>query len=207
METSLTNKEYLKDKTEYTGVHPQKFALWLAMASMSMFFAALTSALLVKKGDYNYWEGFTLPGVFFFSTITVIATSISLHLALRAYRKASFARFRSFLVLGFVLAFMFLGLQLLGWKALMDGGMTLTYNLSGSFVYVLTAMHGLHLIGGLVALLIFIVFAWRSRFDPIFELRNIINPKRQLNLELLVSYWHFVDILWIYLYIFLYINY
>ena len=60
MNLTLSEKEILKEKTEYTGVHPQKFALWIAMASMSMFFAALTSALLVKKGDYLRLKSVTL---------------------------------------------------------------------------------------------------------------------------------------------------
>lgn len=207
MNPSLTEKEFLKQRTEYTGVHPQKFGLWIAMASMSMFFSALTSALLVKKGDFNSWENFKLPGVFFFSTLAVIATSIAMHASLIQYRKANFVLFRRLLALGFALACLFLGLQLLGWKTMVDGGMTLTYNLSGSFVYLITAMHGLHIIGGLVVTLVFLVFAIRARRDPLFELKNIINPKRQLNLELLVSYWHFVDVLWVYLYIFFYLNY
>jgi cytochrome c oxidase subunit 3 len=207
MDSSLSDKAYLKERTEYTGVHPQKFGLWIAMASMSMFFAALTSALLVKKGDFNAWENFRLPGVFFFSTITVIATSVAIHYSLIQYRKANFASFRGMLVLSFVLGCLFLLLQLIGWKTMVDGGMTLTYNLSGSFVYLITAMHGLHILGGLITLLVFLIFAHRSRRDPIYELRSIINPKRQLNLELLVSYWHFVDILWVYLYIFFFINY
>ena len=85
--------------------------------------------------------------------------------------------------------------------------MTITENLSGSFIYVITAAHGVHIIAGLVVMLVFIVHAFRNRKDPIYELRDIINPKRQLNLELLVSYWHYVDAVWVYLYVFLYLNY
>src|SRR5436190_16568107 len=94
MAITLSEKDILKDKTEYTGVHPQKFALWIAMASMSMFFAALTSALLIKKGDYRSWENFTFPTVFFFSTVTVISLSICIHVALINYRKSNFGLFR-----------------------------------------------------------------------------------------------------------------
>lgn len=85
--------------------------------------------------------------------------------------------------------------------------MTLTGTLSASFIYLITAMHGLHIALGLLVTLVFLIFAIRSRKDPIFELRDIINPKRQLNLELLVSYWHYVDAVWVYLYIFFLLNY
>ena len=107
----------------------------------------------------------------------------------------------------FVLSLLFLGLQLEGLHKLNEMGLPLAGNLSGSFVYLLAYTHAAHIIGGLVVTLFFLVFAIRSRKDPIYELRDIINPKRQLNLELLVSYWHFVDIIWVYLYFFLILNY
>lgn len=207
MQVALNDKNMLNEKTEYTGIHPQKFALWIAMASMSMFFAALTSALLVKKGDYQVWENFRLPVVFLYSTIVIIATSVTMQLSLRAYRKAEFTTFRWLLIASFVLGCLFLGLQLEGWKVLKAMGFTLQGNLSGSFLYVIPGAHGAHIIIGLLVTLVFIVSAIRSRKDPIYELRNIINPRRQLHLELLVSFWHYIDAVWIYLYIFFYINY
>lgn len=207
MELTLSEKDILKENTEYTGVHPQKFALWIAMGTMTMFFAALTSALLIKKGDFRVWENFRLPSIFFYNTLVIIGVSVSMHLSLINYRKAKFTMFRVLLSTSFVLACAFLGLQLLGWQILQNMGMHLTTNLSGSFIYLLTSMHGLHIVGGLVVTLIFLVNAFRARRDPIYELRNIINPKRQLNLELLVSYWHFIDIVWVYLYVFFYLNY
>lgn len=207
MEVTLGEKDILKQKTEYTGIHPQKFALWLAMASMTMFFAALTSALLVKKGDFRSWESFRLPNVFLFSTITVIGVSATIHAALVCYRKTKFAAFRWLMFTSFLLAVLFLILQFLGWLSLKAMGMTLTGTISASFIYLITAAHGVHIIGGLVVMLIFLVFAIKERNDPLYELRDIINPKRQLNLEMLASYWHFVDIVWVYLYIFFVMNY
>ena len=207
MNVTLSEQDLLKEKTEYTGVHPQKFALWIAMASMSMFFAALTSALLVKKGDFRSWENFKLPTVFFFSTLAVISVSICIHAALISYRKAKFTQFRWLMFFSFLLGCLFLVLQLQGCHVMQQGGMTLTENLSGSFIYLITSAHGLHIIVGLVVMLIFLINAFRNRKDPIYELRDIINPKRQLNLELLVSYWHYVDAVWVYLYVFFYLNY
>lgn len=207
MQAALNEKDILKEKTEYTGVHPQKFALWLAMASMTMFFAAITSALLVKKGDFRVWENFRIPTVFAYSTATVVGVSVTIHAALYFYRKAKFVAFRWLMVLSFLLGSLFLGLQYIGWQMLTDMGMTLTGTISASFVYLITSVHGAHIVGGLVAMFFFLVFAIRSRKDPIYELRNIINPKRQLNLEMLAAYWHFVDIVWVYLYVFLLMNY
>lgn len=205
MDVTLNEKQ-IKDKPG-SGVHPQKFALWLALASMTMFFAALTSAVLVKKGDYKVWENFRLPATFLYSTAVIIGLSVVIHLSLITYRQARFALFRSLLFFSFLLGCLFLFLQYTGWIALKQMGFPLTGNVAGSFIYILTASHGVHIIGGLVATALFLFFAFRARKDEIFELRNIINPKRQLHLEMLVTYWHFVDIVWVYLYVFLLVNY
>ena len=207
MELTLNDKKTLRDETEYTGVHPQKFALWIGMGAMTMFFAALTSALLIKKGDFRVWENFRLPVVFFYSTLIIISLSVTMQLSLMSYRKAKFAQFRWLLFVSFILGLAFLGMQLKGWAVLKEMGLPLTANLSGSFIYLITSMHGVHIIVGLLVTLVFLAFAIRSRKDPIYELRDIINPKRQLNLELLVSFWHYIDAVWVYLFIFFYLNY
>jgi cytochrome c oxidase subunit 3 len=203
----LDEQNFGKDKTEYTGVHPQKFALWLAMASMTMFFAALTSALIVKKGDFKAWESFKIPSIFLYSTFAVILVSVLMQTALHFYRKAKFTAFRYTLTAASLMAFVFIGLQLGGWMIMKANGLSITSTVSASFIYLISSAHGVHLIIGLIATLLFLIGAIRSRKDPIYELRDIINPKRQLNLELLVGYWHYVDAVWVYLYIFFLLNY
>jgi len=207
MQITLGDKEALKGKTEYEGVHPQKFMLWIAMASMTMFFAAITSALLIKKGDFRAWENFRLPNIFIFSTITIISVSVTMQLALNNYRKARFAAFRWLLSASFVLACAFLIMQVTGWHILTAMGWPINGNVAGQFVYLITATHGAHILAGLGVTLVFLIGAIRSRKDPIYELRDIINPKRQLHLEMLVSFWHFIDAVWVYLYVFFILNY
>lgn len=207
MDYTLSDKDVLKERMEYTGIHPQKFLLWLAMASMTMFFGALTSALIVKKADIQTWENFRLPTVFIYSTIAVVAVSVLMHFSLIQYRKAKFGLFRVLFSIAFVMAILFLGLQYLGWKQLEAIGMTLDGNISGSFIYLITSLHGLHIVIGLLITLIFLANAIRSRKDPIYELSNIANPKRVFNLEMLVTFWHYIDAVWVYLYVFLYFNY
>ncbi|MFN8285673.1 MAG: cytochrome c oxidase subunit 3 [Chitinophagales bacterium] len=207
MNVALSDKSVIQEKQEDTGVHPQKFALWLAIASMTMFFAALTSALLVKKGDYQVWENFELPGIFKLSTATIVLLSVCIHASLISYRKAKFGLFRWLLFFSLLLGLAFLAMQVYGWEILKQMGFPLTGNIAGSFIYLITASHGVHIIGGLMVTLMFLFFAIRSRKDPIYELRDVINPKRQLRLEMLVTYWHFVDAVWVYLYIFFLLNY
>jgi cytochrome c oxidase subunit III len=197
----------LKENTEYTGIHPQKFALWLGMAGMTMFFAALTSALILKKGDFRTWENFKLPSVFMLSTLLIISVSVSMHLALRSYRAAKFAQFRWLFFVSFILGIVFLISQWMGFSALKAMGFPLTGNISGQFVYALASIHGVHIALGLLVTLIMVVKAIRARKDPQYEMSNIVNPKRRLHLELLAGYWHYIDIVWIYLYVFFYFNY
>ena len=202
--------EYMKDlkkNTEYTGVHPQMFGLWLAMAGMTMFFAALTSALILKKGDFRSWENFKLPNVFMLSTVVIVMLSVTMHAALVSYRKAKFTAFRWLFLGGFVLGVTFLFTQWLGFVALKDMGFPLTGNIAGQFIYMLAVVHGLHIAIALLITLVALIKAVRARKDPLFELKNIINPKRQLQMKLLVTFWHYIDIVWIYLYLFFYFNY
>ena len=197
----------LKQNTEYTGVHPQKFGLWLAMASMTMFFAALTSALILKKGDFKSWENFKLPNIFLLSTVVIISLSVAMHGALICYRRARFTAFRWLFFLGFLLGIVFLLAQWMGFRALAAIGFPLTGNIAGQFIYLVASLHGLHIVIALMITLIVLILAVRARKDQLFELRNIINPKRKLQMELLVTFWHYIDIVWIYLYVFLYLNY
>lgn len=197
----------LKRNTEYTGIHPQMFGLWLAMASMTMFFAALTSALILKKGDFKTWENFRLPDVFMFSTLLIVLVSVFMHGALVSYRKAKFTAYRWLFAVGFILGVAFLFSQWMGFKALKQMGFPLTGNISAQFIYLLAIAHGFHIFITLLVTLVMLFKAIRARKDPIFELRNIINPKRKLQMQLLVTFWHYIDIVWIYLYVFFYFNY
>ena len=197
----------LKRRTEYTGIHPQMFGLWLAMASMTMFFAALTSALILKKGDFKSWENFRLPNVFMMSTAVIVMLSVMMHAALICYRKAKFETFRWLFSGAFVLGLVFLLTQWRGFVALKDIGFPLTGNISGQFIYMLAIAHGFHIVIALLVTSVVLIKAVRARKDPLFELKNIINPKRKLQMELLVTFWHYIDIVWIYLYVFFYFNY
>lgn len=202
--------EYMKDlkkHTEYTGVNPKMFGLWLAMAGMTMFFAALTSALILKKGDFRSWENFKLPNVFMLSTLVIIMLSVTMHGALVSYRKAKFTAFRWLFFGGFVLGLVFLFTQWMGFVALKDMGFPLTGNIAGQFIYLLAVVHGFHIAIALLVTLVALIKAVMARRDPQFELKNIINPKRKLQMELLVTFWHYIDIVWIYLFLFFYFNY
>ena len=167
--------------------------LWIGMGSILMFFAGLTSAYIVRKAEGN-WLDFSIPDSFIFSTITIILSSVLLMLAKKNIKKNNMPFI--FVIGGLVLGLTFAVFQINGWNELIQEGVFLTgegSNVSGSFLYVITLSHLLHLFGGLVVL--------------IFVLVNVLNKKysssNHFGFDLATTYWHFLGILWVYLFLFL----
>jgi cytochrome c oxidase subunit 3 len=193
------------DKNNKNGfIHPFKVILYISMASILMFFAITTSALLVKKGDVVSWEQFKLPSIFYISTVILIVSSALMHYSKNLYKEARFTASKTFMVLSIMVSLLFIYTQYLGFNTLNEIGMPLTGNASGSFVYVIVGAHALHIIGGLVFSFIILAKSFIKKDD--FQTKTI-NAKRLLSLELLTIYWHFIDFIWIYLFIFFYFNY
>lgn len=178
-------------------IHPLKFALWIGMASITMMFGAFTSAYVVRQSAGN-WLEFELPQIFFLSTAVLLISSLLLHTSYRAFLAGQVTRYKQFLVMSFVLGITFLILQYMGWMDLFSIGIDLKGNPSGSFLYILTGIHALHIIGGLAALTVGILFAFTRKYK--------LTERRKINFELTLQYWHFVDLLWVYLLIFLYLS-
>src|SRR6187431_1205936 len=169
-------------------IHPHKFTLWVGIASIIMMFAGLTSAYIVKRNQVN-WTSFELPTMFWYSTLAILASSATLFLAQNAFKQREMARYRNLVVTSLLLGVVFITLQVLGFKQLWDNGMTLQKNVSFSFLYVIVGLHGLHVVGGVVALIVLFLKAFSSK------VRNYnIVP-----IEVISTYWHFVDVLWLYL--------
>lgn len=181
-------KEYRRSK-----IHPKKFALWVACASMLMLFAAWTSAYIVRQASGN-WLEFRLPDIFLFNTLVILASSVSLHASYSAFKRGKEQLYKALLVLTTVLGLTFLVLQYQGWLALEAIGIELTTNPSGSFVYVISGAHAAHILGGIAALIIAMIHA--------FGLPYKVTAARKLRFELTLTYWHFVDFLWVYLLLF-----
>jgi cytochrome c oxidase subunit 3 len=176
-------------------VNPKVFTMWLFIVSILMLFAAFTSAYLVRKAEGN-WVEFKLPNLFWISTGILILSSISMQFALSAAKKDQFNALRTSISITFVLGLIFLILQYYGWVQLVEMNVYFVGNPSGSFVYVLSGLHGLHLISGLVVLLVALVAAFKLK----------INAKALTQIKICSTYWHFLDALWIYLFLFLVFN-
>ncbi len=184
----------LETKEKRGRIHPQKFALWVACAGMIMFFAAFTSAYLVRQGAGN-WLEFVMPDLFFYNTIVILLSSVILHSAFIAFKKMNTLLYKTLLGVSLVLGIIFLVLQYQAWLVLTANGIELTTNPSSSFLFVISGFHAAHALGGVVAIAIAFVTALTKKHE--------VTPVRKLRLELTIQYWHFVDILWLYLFIFL----
>lgn len=178
-------------------IHPLKFALWVGMASITMMFGAFTSAYVVRQAQGN-WLEFSLPNIFFISTAVLLISSLTLHASYKAFTQSQESRYKYLLVTSLVLGSAFVILQYLGWMELYSVGIDLKGNPSGSFLYVITGVHALHIIGGIAAMMVGLLNAFTLKFK--------VTDKRKINFELTLQYWHFVDLLWLYLLIFLYIS-
>jgi cytochrome c oxidase subunit 3 len=171
---------------------PASTGIWVVVYAITMTFAALTSALIVRKGSSLDWQSFTLPSVLYLNTALILCSSVTLEIARR--RVATFmggitipgespARW---LYITLVFGLLFVTGQYVAWSRLRAEGLYLATNPSSSFFYLLTAAHVLHVLGGLAGLLYVIAKLRKSEL-------------RRSTLDAASRYWHFVDLLWVYL--------
>ena len=194
MSTEIQNISYLKPKR---GVYAPLFALWVAMASMVMMFGSLTSAYIVRQAAGN-WLEFEIPDIFYISTLFILASSLTLHLSYWGFRNGREQLYKIGLPLSFLLGIIFIICQYNGWLKLYDIGVLLDGNPSGSFFYLISGLHAAHVIGGIFAIGVATLHAFSLSFKP--------TERRRRRFQIVLHYWHFVDFLWLYLFIFLLIQ-
>jgi len=173
-------------------MHPKKFGMWLFLASVMMLFMSLTSAYIVRQAEGN-WVFFELPSLFYITSIIIIGSSVSMQWAFFAAKKDNQEMTKTMVLITTILGLLFLIGQFFGWKQLVAGSIYLVGNPSGSFLYILTGLHALHIISAIVFLLIVLISAFKGR----------IHSKNMAQVEMCTTYWHFLGGLWLYLFIFL----
>jgi cytochrome c oxidase subunit 3 len=174
-------------------VEPIEFLMWAFMVSVFMIFAGFTSGYIVRKGDGN-WLQFALPSAFMLSTALVVLSSVVLQWSFAQAKKNELAKVKVGMALTLLLGVGFVGAQLLAYSQLVNIGLFLNGNPSVGFLYVVTFIHALHVVSAIIALIV--IFAQAFRFQ--------VHSKKLLGMKLVTLFWHFLGILWIYLYGFFY---
>lgn len=188
------------DVIESRGTHPVKFVMWLYIGSIIMIFAALTSALLVSRADNllnGSWAVVTMPIGFSVTTAIIILSSLSLLWATKGAKDNNLSQLNLGIWITIFLGILFLIGQVISYNQLMAAKVFLVGNVSGSFLYVITGIHAVHLVGGLIFLVVLAIQALRLR----------VNSEKILSLELCNIFWHALGLLWIYLFVFLSVIY
>jgi cytochrome c oxidase subunit 3 len=168
----------------------------LALASILMLFVALSSAYVMREGESQGWQPIAMPSLLLPNTLVLLLSSVTLELARKALKQNWVVPFRRWLALSTLLGSMFLAGQLQVWRALVAQGIYLGSNPHSSFFYLLTGAHGAHLIGGVVALGYLMIRAWRTSRET---------TSTRTALGVIALYWHFMDGLWIYLLLLLFV--
>lgn len=190
MEVSINQ---YKEKT----ARSYKMILLFAMVSIAMMFAGLTSAYVVSKSRPDWLKNFQLPSAFLISTFVILASSFTFHMAKITIKKEERNKTTVFLLLTLVLGIVFVALQFLGFRQVIAQNYFFTGSestVTTSFLYIVVLMHLVHLFGGLISILIIIYNHFKQKYNSI----------QTLGIELGAMFWHFLDFLWVYLFLFLY---
>ena len=175
----------------------KKMMLWFGIISLIMSFAGLTSAFLVSRSREDWLSDFQLPTAFTISLILIIASSITIILAKKSLKTNKTSAATLFLLLTLVLGVAFIFSQINGFNDIIASGYNFTgptSNVTMSYIYVIAFVHIVHVVAGLIALLVVIINNFRKKYSA----------DNMLGVELVATFWHFIDILWIYLFFFLY---
>ena len=181
-------------KEQKNRIHPYKFTLWIGLASIVMMFTAFTSAYIIKRNLAN-WITFELPTIFFYSTGVILLSSLTIIKSRNYFRQRDMVQYRRWLLSSLMLGITFVFMQFIGFTQLWNNGITLTRNVSFSFLYIIVGLHALHVAGGVIAIAIVLVKAYSIKRKSY----------SMIPIDMLNTYWHFVDLLWIYLLVFLYL--
>lgn len=174
-----------------------RVAAWVIVASVTMLFTGLSSAYIVRAASAPDWQALSVPKVLWLSTALIFLSSVTFEAARKSLRKAFTSRYSRLLLLTGLLGLGFLALQLIAWRQLAGQGIYLASNPHSSFFYVLTAVHGMHLLVGLLALFLILLRA---------ERKGAADTGKQIAVtDGVAVYWHYMDFLWIYLFVLLFV--
>jgi cytochrome c oxidase subunit 3 len=174
-----------------------RIGVWMAIGSILMLFVALASAYIVRSASSDDWRRIAMPRILWLSTVLLVVSSITIELARRSLKSKNESGYSLWLMNTVGLGVAFVGSQLLAWRQLVRQGAYLASNPYNSFFYLFTGAHGLHVLGGLCALGYLVIRTRGARRSVDAELRRIGAA------DAVTIYWHFMDVLWIALFMLL----
>ena len=178
--------------TEEKQKRAKKMMLWFGIISLVMSFAGLTSAFIVSSSREDWLENFILPSAFTYSTLIIVLSSVLLFLAKKTFKNSQSAITTSLLIGAFVLGIAFIYSQVQGFNQIIASGYNFTgptSNITMSYVYVIAVVHIIHVLAGIICLFVVIINQLNKKYSN----------KNRLGFDLASNFWHFVDILWVYL--------
>jgi cytochrome c oxidase subunit 3 len=176
----------------------KKMMLWFGIISLIMSFAGLTSAFIVSSSREDWLSDFVLPTSFIYSTLIIFLSSIFLYAAKQTLKNNQATTTSSLLIGVLVLGIAFIYSQILGFNQIIDAGYNFTgptSNITMSYVYIIAVVHIVHVLAGIICLIVVIINQLNKKYSP----------ENTLGFDLASTFWHFVDILWLYLFFFLYL--
>lgn len=183
------------------GFSPAKYriGMWVALAAIAMMFTALTSAYIVRAASADDWRPLGLPRILWLSTALILVSSFTFERARRALKSGQGRTYTRWLVATVLLGLGFLAAQLMVWRQLVAQGVYVATNPHSSFFYLLTGAHGVHLVGGILGLDFLLFRTWRKSGG------RYAAERRDAAVDAVALYWHFMDGLWIYLFLLLFL--
>lgn len=182
---------------EEKNIRAKKMMLWFGIISLIMSFAGWTSAFVVSSSRQDWLKDFKLPDAFIISTVVILISSITFMLAKHFLKKGNRTATTTFLLITLTLGIIFINNQFIGFREIVDLGYNFTgptSNITMSYIYLIALVHILHVVAGLICLLVVIYNHFKQKY----------NPTKMLGFELAATFWHFIDVLWVYLFLFLY---
>lgn len=201
-----SNQEISQSEYQQFAFHPHNILMVLVIVGLSAIFASLSAAFVYTRVQSNL-PPIKLPNIFMFNTLILLAGSAMMMRAKKAYLADNTQHYQRSLLFTAALSFIFLCLQWVGWRTLLAQQITINSDNSASYLYIISILHLLHVIGGLPFLIIFLYNSYRFMKEPVSVLVYFSDPEKRLQLRLLTLYWHFLDLLWVYLVLFFFINY
>ena len=187
-------------------IHPKQIVIILIIAAVTVLFFAFSASYLYNRIQTGI-PPVQLPPLFYFNSLILLASSYTLIKAKKAYVEDETEKYKRLIGATIIISFIFLVFQIFAWQQMKSMNIFVDAANTGSYMYLISATHFIHVIGGLPFLIVFFINAIRKMRSPVSVLVYFSDPDKKRDLQLLTTYWHYIDVLWIYLVLFFLVNY